>query len=191
MQPLSTSIDTVLVARAREGDHDAFARLAARSIDRLHAVASLILRDPDEAEDAVQEALVMAWRELPRLRDPERFEAWLRRLLVNACRDAGRRQRRIHLLRTSVSMDEPTGVDGWHMIEETDRLGRAFDRLPVEQRTVLVLEHYLGLSGPEIAAAVGIPLGTVKSRTRYATRAMRAALEADDRPGQLVKERAV
>ena len=174
-------VDRQLVERAIGGDHDAFARLAADAIDRMHAVARLILRDADDAEDATQEALVRAWRELGRLRDPERFEAWLRRLLVNACHDAGRRRRRQVTAAARVEQLRSVGPDGWHRVEMTDRLDRAFERLPIEQRTVLVLEHYLGLSGPEIAATVGIPLGTAKSRTRYATRAMRAALEADER----------
>jgi RNA polymerase sigma-70 factor, ECF subfamily len=173
--------DRQLVERAMGGDHDAFARLAADAIDRMHAVASLILRDPDDAEDATQEALVRAWRELGRLRDPERFDAWLRRLLLNACHDAGRRRRRQVAAGTRVEQLRAVGADGWHRVEMSDRLGRAFDRLPIDQRTVLVLEHYLGMSGSEIAAAIGVPLGTVKSRTRYATRAMRAALEADER----------
>ena len=171
----------VLVQRAMQGDHDAFARLAADSIAHLYAIARLILGDADDAEDAVQEALVHAWRELPRLRDCDRFDAWVRRLLVNACHDVGRRRQR-HVL---VGWIEPAGerpaLDEWGTVEERERLERAFKRLPVEQRAVLVLEHYVGLTGPEIAAAADIPLGTVKSRTRYAIGAMRAALEADDR----------
>ena len=183
----SASADARLVERAKDGDHDAFARLAADAVDRMHALASLILRDPDDAEDAVQEALVSAWRELHRLRDVERFEAWLRRLLVNACHDVGRRRRRHIHVSTAMARGPVSLPDGWHRIEESDRLGRAFERLPLEQRVVLVLDHYLGLSGPEIAAATGVSLGTVKSRTRYATRAMRASLEADDRLAELVR----
>ena len=170
-----------LVEQAMRGDHDAFGRLAAGAIDRMHAVAWLILRDPHDAEDAVQEALVRAWRELPRLRDVDRFDAWLRRLLVNACHDAGRRHRRQAAMRLVELRVEPAAADGWRAIEDRERLGRAFARLPIDQRTVLALTHYLGLSGPEVAATIGAPLGTVKSRLRYASRALRAALEADDR----------
>jgi RNA polymerase sigma factor (sigma-70 family) len=170
-----------LVARAMQGDHDAFGRLAADAIDHMHAVAWLILRNQHDAEDAVQEALVRAWRELPRLRDSDRFDAWLRRLLVNACHDVGRRQRRHAAVRLVELRVDPAGVDGWRAVEDRERLGRAFERLPLDQRTVLALMHYAGLTGPEIAVAVGAPLATVKSRLRYASSAMRAALEADDR----------
>jgi RNA polymerase sigma-70 factor (ECF subfamily) len=170
-----------LVEQAMHGDHDAFGRLAAGAIDRMHAVAWLIMRDQHDAEDAVQDALVRAWRELPRLRDCDRFDAWLRRLLVNACHDVGRRHRRHAAMRLVELQVEPAAVDGWRTVEDRERLGRAFERLPIDQRTVLTLMHYVGLTGPEIAAAVGAPLGTVKSRLRYASAALRAALEADDR----------
>jgi RNA polymerase sigma-70 factor (ECF subfamily) len=153
-------------------------------IDRMHAVAVLILRDQHDAEDAVQEALVRSWRELPRLRDRDRFDAWMRRLLVNACHDVGRRHRRHVTTRLVDFIVEPSEVDGWRASEDRDRVRRAFERLPIDQRTVLVLIHYVGLTGPEVAAAVGAPLGTVKSRIRYASRAMRAALEADDRAAE-------
>jgi len=176
-------VTTALVERARQGDQDAFALLAAGAIDRLHAIAWLILRDLDEAEDAVQEALVSAWRELPRLREPDHFDAWIRRLLVNACHDTSRRRRRRTLATLAMSTSEDASADRWLRFENQEMLARAFQRLPVEQRTVLVLEHYMGLTGPEIAAATGVSLGTVKSRTRYARRAMRAALEADARAG--------
>ncbi len=169
-----------LVERAMAGDHEAFARLAAESIDRLHAIARLVLRDADLAEDAVQEALVKAWRELPRLRDADRFEAWLRRLLVNACHDEGRRRRRILVHQTSLVSDH-VAADAWQPIEDREWIRRAFDRLPIDQRVVLVLDQYLGLTDAEIAVTVGIPIGTAKSRLRYAVSAMRAALEADNR----------
>jgi RNA polymerase sigma-70 factor (ECF subfamily) len=177
-----SDVTKALVERARDGDHDAFAQLAAATIDRLHAIAWLILRDLDDAEDAVQEALVHAWRELPRLREADRFEAWLRRMLVNACHDLGRRRRRRSLVPIAMAA-EPVSADSWLRLENQDMLERAFERLPIEQRTVLVLEHYVGLTGPEIAAATGVSLGTAKSRARYARTAMRAALEADARGG--------
>ena len=169
-----------LVEAAQRGDHEAFAALVLGSADRLYAVASLVLRDSSRAEDAVQETLVLAWRNLPRLRDPERFNAWLNRLLVNACRDLGRADRRftaeIQLLRT-----DPATADDSSKIGDRDQLQRGFRRLKHEQRMVLVLHYYSGLSVPEIAESLGIPTGTAKSRLHYAIEALRAALEADAR----------
>jgi RNA polymerase sigma-70 factor (ECF subfamily) len=168
------------VDRAMHGDHDAFAALINASANRLYALASLILRDTDRAQDATQEAIVHAWRELPRLRDPLRFEAWLRRMVVNACYDEGRRLRR----RAEVSLvhlDDRQVADPAPGLAETDRIERAFRRLPIEQRTALVLQHHLGMSHADIAKTLGVPIGTVKSRIRYGTAAMRSSLEADDR----------
>ena len=162
------------------GDHDAFAALAAANVDRLYGLARVILRDVDRAEDATQETLVRMWRELPRLRDPDRFQAWLRRLLVNACHDESRRIRR----RAEVVMLAEHGAaigDASAALVDRDRLDRGFRRLPLEQRIVVVLSHLEGLTHAEIAATLGLPLGTVKSRLRYAMDGMRAALEADDR----------
>jgi RNA polymerase sigma-70 factor (ECF subfamily) len=168
------------VERAMRGDHDAFAALINASANRMYALASQILRDTDRAQDATQEAIVRAWRELPRLCDPERFEAWLRRMVVNACYDEGRRTRR----RAEVSLvhlvDRQT-ADSTAGFVESERIDRAFRRLPLDQRTTLVLQHKFGMSHVDIAETLGIPVGTVKSRIRYGIAAMRAALEADDR----------
>jgi RNA polymerase sigma-70 factor (ECF subfamily) len=169
-----------IVERARQGDHDAFARLAVDRGPRLHAIARLVLRDADLASDAVQETFIKAWRELPRLREVERFDAWLRRLLINACYDE-RRRNRLALVHQLAPLGEPAWVDGWARVEDRERLGRAFERLSMEQRVVVVLDHYVGMSDTEIAAAVGAPLGTVKARLRRAMRALRAAIDADDR----------
>jgi RNA polymerase sigma-70 factor (ECF subfamily) len=162
------------------GDHDAYAALVTAATSRLYGVASLILRDADRAEDAVQDAFVRAWRELPRLRDADRFDAWLRRLVVNACYDEVRRVTR----RGEVSLfavADRSVVDTSAASAESDRVERAFRQLPLDQRTVLVLQHYESLSHTEIAEMLGIPVGTVKSRVRYGVAAMRAALDADDR----------
>jgi len=168
------------VSRAMHGDHDAFAALIGASATRLYTLASLILRDSDRAQDATQEAIVRAWRELPRLRDPERFEAWLRRMVVNACYDEGRRVRRRAEI-SLVHLADRQVVDPAAALVETDRIEHAFRRLPPDQRTALVLQHRFGLSHPEIAETLGIPVGTVKSRLRYGIAALRASLEADDR----------
>jgi RNA polymerase sigma-70 factor (ECF subfamily) len=169
-----------VVEAARGGDHEAFEVLATAAGDRLYAIATLILRDRQRAEDAVQEALVHAWRELPSLRDPDRFDAWLHRLVVNACADEGRSQRRWS---TEVRMmrSEPTTEDGASSLADRDQLERGFRRLKPDQRTVVVLHFYLGLPVPEIAETLGIPAGTVKSRLHYATTTLRSALEADAR----------
>jgi RNA polymerase sigma-70 factor (ECF subfamily) len=176
--PRTATVDRHLVEAARSGDHDAYAALVLGVGDHMFRVAKLILRDADQAEDAVQDALVRAWHELPRLRDPERFDAWVRRLVVNACYDAARRQRRRVEISIFPDIEAP---DRTSELVARDTLDRAFRRLAVDQRAVLVLHHYLGLTSEEVAEAAGIPVGTAKSRIHYATRAMRAALEADDR----------
>lgn len=173
-------VDRTLVEAAQRGDHDAFEALAIGSGDRLFTIARLILRDAHLAEDAVQETLVHAWRDLPRLRDPDRFDAWLRRLLVNACADQGRHRRRwsadIRILPA-----EPAAQDASGSMEDRDQLERGFRRLKPEQRAAVVLHFYLGLTVPEVADTLGIRVGTAKSRIHYATETLRAALEADAR----------
>jgi RNA polymerase sigma factor (sigma-70 family) len=170
-----------LVERAQRGDHDAFAVIATSTIARLDAAARLILRDPDSAKDAVQEALVRAWRDLRTLRDPDRFDAWLHRLLVRACLDEARRHKRHRL---EVEVDEihsPTITDTASASADRDQIDRALRRLEPEQRAVIVLHHYLDLPLPEAAAALGIPLGTAKSRLHRALQALRAGIDADAR----------
>ena len=175
-------MDRDLFERAQRGDREAFAILARSSADRLFAVSHRILRDVGRAEDAVQQTLVIAWRELPRLRDPDRFDAWIHRLLVNACYAEAREARKwsiaVHLLPAA----GPVVRDEFLSIADRDQLERGFRRLPSDQRSILVLRHYLGLSPTEIAETLGIPEGTARSRLHYAHRAMRAALEAAERP---------
>ena len=178
-----------LVERARKGDHDAFAELAGAAISRLDATAWLMLRDADRATDAVQNALVRAWRDLPTLRDPDRFDAWLRRLVVNACIDEIRRIRRRHLDIDITDVSNPPSIaDETSAIADRDQLERAFGRLDAEERAVIVLHHYLDLPLPEVAATLGIPLGTAKSRLYRGLKTMRAALDADARPGPDIRE---
>ncbi len=170
-----------LVERARRGDHDAFALLAGAAISRLDAAARLILRDPDQAKDAVQETLVRTWRDLPTLRDPARFDAWLHRLLVHACIDEARRLRR-HRFDVELSpLDIHSVADGTSTTADRDQLERGFSRLEPDARALIVLHHYLDLPLPEVANALGIPLGTAKSRLHRALQSMRAALDADAR----------
>lgn len=169
-----------IVDAAASGDHVAFGLLAEQSADRLYATATLILRDRELARDAVQEALVRAWRDLPSLKDRSRWEAWLRRLTVHACIDEARRRRRRPTITLLPEHDRPVR-DATAEIADRDRLERAFARISPEHRAALVLHHHVGLPLPEIADALGIPLGTAKSRLHHARRAMRAALETDDR----------
>ena len=177
-----------LVERARTGDEEAFASLARAAGDRLLAIAYRILRDLDLAEDAVQQALVTAWRELPALRDVDRFDAWLHRLLVNACYAEARRVRRWAANVRLLPVDGPVAPDESLAVAQRDQLDRAFRRIPPEQRAVFVLHHYLGLTLPEVADQLGVPLGTVKSRLHYATTSLRAAVEADLRPSHTSRE---
>jgi RNA polymerase sigma-70 factor, ECF subfamily len=174
-------VDRSLVIAARSGDEEAFGSLVRGSADRLFAIAHRILRDVGRAEDAVQQALVTAWRELPGLREAERFDAWLHRILVNACYAEARRARRWTANVRALPVDGPAIPDTTLSVVTRDTLDRGFRRLPPEQRAVFVFHHYLGLTLGEIADTLDVPLGTVKSRLHYATNSLRAALEADAR----------
>jgi RNA polymerase sigma-70 factor (ECF subfamily) len=171
-----------LVEQARAGDRDAFASLVGMISDRMYALAIRILRDGHLAEDALQGALLTAWRQLPSLRDPARFEAWVRRLLVHACYAEARRRTSWAANVRVLPIDGPAGPDETISVADRDALDRAFRRLSVEQRAVFVLHHHIGLPLTEIAETVGIPAGTARSRLHYATRVLRAAVEADAAP---------
>ena len=174
-------MDLALVEAARSGDEDAFASIVRGSADRLFVVAHRILRDVARAEDAVQQTLVTAWRELPALRDLERFEAWIHRILVNACYTEARRASKWSANVVALPMDGPATPDSTTTIVIRDALDRGFGRLPTEQRAAFVLHHYLGWSVREISENLGVPAETIRSRLRYATSTLRAALEADAR----------
>jgi len=171
-----------LVERAQGGDHEAFAVLVRSSIEGLYATAMLILRDRDAAEDAVQDALVRAWRGLRALRDPEAWDAWSRQLVVRSCYQHRRSNSRFKVVELDLSATyAPVANDSAMSLSDRDQLERGFARLPVDQRSILVLRFYLGLQLAEIAEVLGIPVGTAKSRLHRATETMRAALEADAR----------
>jgi RNA polymerase sigma-70 factor (ECF subfamily) len=174
-------VERELVERAMQGDEEAFDALVGRIGDSMHSVARRILRDTSLAQDATQQALLDAWRYLPTLRDPDRFEAWSHRLLVNACYAESRRERRQHgNLRLLTGTDfEP---DSAARLATQEQLDRGFRRLSVEHRTVVVLVHYLGLTPTEAAERMGTPPGTARSRLHYALLQLRSALEADARP---------
>jgi RNA polymerase sigma-70 factor (ECF subfamily) len=178
-----------LVERAIRGDRDAFASLAESHVDRCYALAYRILRDPHRAQDATQQAMLGAWRDLPTLRDPERFDAWLHRLVVHACYTESRGERRWVARVRVVSTELPIAPDVARSVAARDELEGAFRRLSPEQRAVVVLHHHLGYPLTEIAATLGIPEGTARSRLHYAVRQLRAALDADDRLPATSKER--
>lgn len=174
-------MDRALVEAARSGDEEAFASIARGSADRLFVIAHRILRDFGRAEDAVQQTLVTAWRELPGLREAERFDAWIHRILVNACYAEAKRAAQWSASVVELPLDGPATPDTTLSIATRDALDRGFRRLPPEQRAVFVLHHHLGWPLGEIADTLGVPLGTVKSRMHYATSTLRAALDADAR----------
>lgn len=175
-------MDRDLVEQARRGDREAFTVLVHQVSDSLYAVAHRILRDPGLAEDALQNALVLAWRRLPKLREPERFEAWIHRILVHACYDESQRARPWAAQVRVLPMDGPSTPDGSAALADRDELEHAFRRLSVEQRAVFVLHHYLGLPLVEVAELLEIPAGTARSRLHYALAGLREALTADQRP---------
>jgi RNA polymerase sigma-70 factor (ECF subfamily) len=178
-----------LVLRARNGDHEAFALLANAAFDPLFRTARLILRDDESALDAVQDALLSAWLHVRVVRDPDRFEAWLRRLLVHACYREARRTGRRRVMEIHVTpLETPATDDIQRTTAIRDELERGFQRLTPEQRAVLVVHHYLGLSDAEAAIVLDIAVGTVKSRLNRANAALRAALEADERTPSVAKE---
>ena len=175
----------LLVDRARRGDRDAFAALATRVIDTCYGLAYSILRDAELARDAVQTALLGAWRDLPDLREVDKFDAWLHRLVVHACYAESRRERRWTQQVRAFPTEHPTIPDTAVSIADRDELERAFRRLPPEQRAVVALHYYVGLPLSEVAATLDIPAGTARSRLHHATRQLRAAVEADARPATL------
>jgi RNA polymerase sigma-70 factor (ECF subfamily) len=178
-----------LVRQAQKGDAEAFDELTRTVGDRCLAIAVRILRDVFLAEDAVQASLITAWTELRALRDPTRFEPWLHRILTNACYAEARRRKRWHEDLRILPAASAHGSDDYLTVDDRDLLERAFRRLTVQQRAVLVFHYYLGLSIAEVAARTDINVGTAKSRLHHATRALRASIEADGRSSRSSQER--
>jgi RNA polymerase sigma-70 factor (ECF subfamily) len=177
-------VHSEIVDRAKRGDEEAFDALARLVGDKCMAIATRILRDVDLAEDAVQAALIVAWRDLRTLRDSSRFEPWLHRILTRECYAEARRRTRWSADIRLLPVDGPVEADGILSVNDRDQLERAFRRLTLEQRAVLVFHHYLDLPLVEVADRLAIPIGTAKSRLHYATAALRASLEADARATQ-------
>lgn len=165
-----------LVERAKHGDHDAFAALATAAGSRLLGASCLILDDLELARDATQEALIRAWRDLPSLRDPDRFDRWLYRLTVNACLDIARRRKRraMEVDLEGVDVSAPADPDG--TIIDRQVIETALRGLSPASRALVVLHYYVGMPLPDVARAVGIPLGTAKSRLHRALAVMRTAI---------------
>ena len=178
-------VQVELIERAQNGDRDAFSALVRDRLPRLYGVAGLITGSRDAADDAVQETLLKAWRDLPRLREPDRFDAWLHRLLVNACHDHGRRLRRRKAETPLLDVHQGSISDAAQLVADRDELDGAFRRLDGQERAVIVLRHYLGLSTAEAAAALGMREGTRKSKLHRAMNAMSAAIAAERRRAEL------
>lgn len=171
-----------LVERAKRGDHDAFAELARAAVVRLDQAARLILRDPELARDAVQEGLIRAWRDLPRLRDPDRFDAWLYRLTVNSCIDITRRRRRRPMEVELMPIHAPAVSDVASRLADRDLVDGVLRHLDERERAIVVLHYYVEMPLTEVAATLGIPTGTVKSRLHRALGAMRVAIAEKQTP---------
>ena len=178
-----------LVVQAAAGDREAFASLAASHVDRCYALAYRILRDPHRAQDASQQALLGAWRDLPTLRDPERFDAWLHRLVVHACYAEARGTRRWNSARVRVVPLSNVDPDPANTVADREALEDAFGRLSPEHRAVVVLHHHLGYPLTEIAATLGVPVGTARSRLHYAVRQLRSVLDAAIASAAAIEER--
>jgi RNA polymerase sigma-70 factor (ECF subfamily) len=175
-------MDIDVVVRAQGGDQAAFAQLATEGGRRMNALAVGILRDRELAEDAVQQALLSIWKDLPQLRDPARYESWSYKLLVRACYAESRKRKRRLVEVFGVTAREPVAVDDIGSVADRDQLERGFRRLSLEHRAVVVMHHYLDMPLESVAAALGIPAGTARSRFHRAMASLRAALEADNRP---------
>jgi RNA polymerase sigma factor (sigma-70 family) len=169
----------LLVERAQRGDHDAFSELARAAVVRLDRAARLVLRDAEFARDAVQEALIRAWRDLPGLREPDRFDAWLHRLTINACLDQARRRRRRPIEVEMTLTHHPAVTDTAGALADRDVVDGVLSHLDERERAIVVLHYFLGMPLTDVAATLGIPVGTVKSRLHRALGEMRIAIVAD------------
>jgi RNA polymerase sigma-70 factor (ECF subfamily) len=169
-------VEPIQVSVVRDDPFDVFAALTPRDLDRAFRLAWAILGNDDEAQDATQDALTAAWRQRRSLRDPDKLDAWLGRILVNTCRD--------HLRRRARSRNQPLELgpppyvsDGSQAAESRDQLGRALGALSADQRIVVVLRFWADLTVDDIADRLGVPAGTVKSRLHHSLRALRSTLE--------------
>jgi len=175
------TMERELVRRAIDGDREAFSELMNASASRQYAVATLILRDGSRAQDAVQEAFVSAWKGMSALRNPDAWDAWLHRLTVRACFASVRREKRRRVVELHVMPDPELGKPDETMaaLLQRDQLERELDRLPIEQRAVIVLRFFADLPLDEVADILDIPIGTAKSRQHRGLQAMRSSMSAE------------
>ena len=190
-QGTASVLDEALVRSAARGDVDAFEALAATRLDRCYRLAWSIVHNDADAADVTQEAFVAAWRTLPRLREPGAFDGWLNRIVANAALTVIRRRTRRREVQSIPVAAAGDDVDTWDAdqapnqaiesdaIVEREAMRRAFGRLRPKERAVLVLHHVDGRPVDEVARALGIPAGTVKSRLHAARRSLQAAMEAE------------
>ena len=182
--PLGAWREADLVERAQRGDLAAFEHLIRQRLDRLFRIACGVLGDPSDAEDATQEACIAAWQKLPTLRDVDRLDAWLGRIVVNACRMKLRARRRIREItlddeRSNPASELPDPNRMADRTEDLDAVVRALDRVSVDDRALLILHHVHHERVETIAATLGIPAGTVKWRLSRARQAVQRALEGE------------
>jgi RNA polymerase sigma-70 factor, ECF subfamily len=172
-----------LIERAQHGDEEAFDLLVGQVGSQLFGLAYHILRDPQAAEDAAQQALVDIWQKLPRLRNPDSFGAWSHRIVVRAAYAEAARRRRWIVMPGRVSAARSTEHDSAGAVADRDQLDRGFRRLSIDHRVVVALKFYADRSDDQIAEILEIPVGTVRSRLHHSMRRLRAELDADARPG--------
>jgi RNA polymerase sigma-70 factor, ECF subfamily len=174
---ISLSKNTQAPAAASSDQAAAFRRLADQHLDTAYRLARAILRDATEAQDATHDAFVQAWRKWSTLRDPDKFDQWFDRILVNTCRNRLARGRRFTARDISEEI-EPAAIDEHRRFEDRDTVGRAIATLPVDQQVVVALRYYRDLTVEQIATRLGVPAGTVQSRLHYALKRLHAALDA-------------
>lgn len=172
-------VETIGVHVGSRSRAEAFRALAEHHLPADYRLARAILRDPIEAEDATHDAYLAAWQHWATLRDPGRFEHWFRRILVNTCRNRLKKLARQHVRDISLELAD-RGADGRSEVEDRLLIGRAFAGLRPDDRLILALRFYRDLTVDEIADALGLPSGTVKSRLHRALGRLHAALDSAD-----------
>lgn len=173
-------MDQDLIGRVQRGDEQAFESLTKADFPRLYRVARGVLGDSHLAEDATQQAFVEIWRDIPRLRNPAKYEGWSYRLLVRSCYAEAKRRPDLEVTAEPYAV-EPRTPDAYARIADRDELERGLQRLSLDHRVVLVLRYLLGMTPEKVAQTLGISRWTVYARSDRAMKAMRAALEADAR----------